>query len=37
LLIFWNKMTGLFFRVMRGLRPSADATPIAEKSSVDSQ
>jgi len=36
LLIFWNKMTGLFFRVVRRLKPSVDA-PIAEKSSVDSR
>ena len=35
LLIFWNKLAGLFFRVVRGLKPSADA-PITEKSSVDS-
>jgi hypothetical protein len=36
LLIFWNKLTGLFSRVVRGLKRSADA-PIAEKTSVDSR
>ena len=36
LLIFWNKLTGLFFRVVRGLKPSAEP-PRAEKSSVDSR
>jgi hypothetical protein len=36
LLIFWNKLTGVFFRVVRGLKPSPEA-PIAEKSSVDSR
>jgi len=35
LLILWNKMTGLFFRVVRGLKPSPDA-PVAEKTSIDS-
>jgi hypothetical protein len=36
LLIFWNKLTRLFSRVVRGLKRSADA-PIAEKTSVDSR
>ena len=36
LLIFWNKVTGLFFRVVRGFKPSTDIAPVAEKSSVDS-
>ena len=35
LLIFWNKMTGLFFRVVRGGKPSPDAAPITEKPSID--
>ena len=35
LLIFWNKMTGLFFFVVRGFKPSADAAPVAEKPSID--
>jgi hypothetical protein len=35
LLIFWNKMTGLFFRVVRGTKASTDAAPMAEKHSID--
>jgi len=32
LLIFWNKMTGLFFRIVRSSKASPDP-PIAEKHS----
>jgi hypothetical protein len=35
LLIFWNKVTVWFFRVVRGFKPSAEAVPVAEKPSID--
>ena len=35
LLIFWNKMTGLFFRAVRALKGSPKAA--AEKPSLDHQ
>lgn len=37
MLIFWNKVTVLFFRVVRGFKPSAEAAPVAEKSSIDTR
>jgi len=37
LLIFWNKMSGLFFRVVRSFKTSPDATAIAEKHSLDTR
>ena len=37
LLIFWNKLTGLFFRMVRGCKTTPDAAPIAIKHSVDTR
>lgn len=37
LLIFWNKMTILFVRIVRGFKPSVGTAPVAEKPSIDTR